>query len=133
MQFCNELDQKSFQMERKKKKKKHQSRESRKSLPAPFPDPVPPVTFLAGRGMSGLDEEGKGCLSPCVGSTSCETTAYIALGETGRSGFQGLPFPDSYGFPSSTCLQTPSPLLQCLCSDTGGFAGRRRRRKNTLN
>lgn len=78
-QLCDEVDQKWIQLESRKKKKK--KKVGRKSLPGPFPNPVPHVTSPAvpGAGMSGLDEEGRGCLSQHVGSTGCETTASLAF------------------------------------------------------
>lgn len=74
VQPCDALEQKWIQLGKKKKPKpktQQQRREGGKPLPDPFSDAVPPVTSpgMPGAGMSGLDEEGRGCLSQFLSST----------------------------------------------------------------
>lgn len=69
----DELEQRWIQLGKKNQQPKtqQQRREGGKPLPDPFSDAVPPVTSpgMPGAGMSGLDEEGRGCLSQFLSST----------------------------------------------------------------
>lgn len=78
----------------KQKTNQQQRRKGGKSLPDPFPDAVPQVTSPAmpGAGMSGLDEEGKGCLSQCFSTTdsAAQLLPPPLSVKTGSSGLKGL-------------------------------------------
>lgn len=91
----DELDQK-WTSWGKKKNKHHtnqQQREGRKSLRDPFPDVVSQVTSQAmpEAGMSGLNEEGRGCLSQHLSTTdSAVKLLPPAFSQTGSLGLKGL-------------------------------------------